>query len=77
MRTGSVLTAFNFSFLRKRLRPGKYVRRKEKHMRDMNNADLEVLYFNNQLETIAKLVEAKASTIEEAVAVIRDCKLKV
>lgn len=46
-------------------------------MKDMNNADLEVLYFNNQLETIAKLVEAKATTIEEAVAVIRDCKLKV
>lgn len=46
-------------------------------MRDMNNADLEALYFNNQLETIAKLVEAKAKTIEEAVAVIRDCKLKV
>ena len=46
-------------------------------MKDMNVADLEMLYFNNQLETIAKLVEAKAKTIEEAVAVIRDCKLKV
>lgn len=46
-------------------------------MKEMNNADLEVLYFNNQLETIAKLVEAKAKTIEEAVAIIRDCKLKV
>lgn len=46
-------------------------------MEEMNSTDLEVLRFNNQLETIAKLVEAKAQTIEEAVAIIRDCKLKV
>ena len=52
------------------------MRRKENKMKEMNNADLEVLYFNNQLETIAKLVEAKAKTIEEAAAIIRDCKLK-
>lgn len=53
------------------------MRRKENTMNDMNNAEREVLYFNNQLELIAKLVEAKATTIEEAIAVIRDSKLKV
>lgn len=46
-------------------------------MEDMNNADREILYFNNQLEIISKLVEAKAKTIEDAIAIIRDCKLKV
>ena len=45
-------------------------------MDDMNNSEREVLYFNHQLELIAKLVEAKATTIEEAVAVILDCKVK-
>ena len=45
-------------------------------MKEINNADLEVLFFNNQLETIAKLIEAKAKTIEEAAEIIRDCKLK-
>lgn len=45
-------------------------------MDEMNNADLEKAYFNNQLETIAKLVEAKAKTPQEAAEIIRDCKLK-
>ena len=30
-------------------------------MDEMNNADVEILKFNNLLETIAKLVEAKAA----------------
>lgn len=45
-------------------------------MDEMNGADVEILKFNNLLETIAKLVEAKAKTIEEAAEIIRDCKLK-
>ena len=45
-------------------------------MDEENIADVEVLKFNNQLETIAKLVEAKAKTPEEAAEIIRDCMLK-
>lgn len=45
-------------------------------MDEMDNADVEILTYNNQLETIAKLVEAKAKTVEEAAAIIRDCKLQ-
>lgn len=42
----------------------------------LNSADVEVLKYNNELETIAKLVEAKAKTPEEAAELIRGCKLK-
>lgn len=42
----------------------------------MNSADVEILKFNNQLETIAKLIEAKAKTAAEAAEIVRDCKLK-
>lgn len=45
-------------------------------MEEMNSADVEILKFNNQLETIAKLIEAKAKSIEEAAEIVRDCKLK-
>jgi hypothetical protein len=45
-------------------------------MDEMNNADVEILKFNNQLETIAKLIEAKATTAAEAAEIVRDCKLK-
>ena len=45
-------------------------------MDEMNNADVEVLKYNNELETIAKLVEAKAKTAEEAAEIIRGCKLQ-
>lgn len=45
-------------------------------MDEMNSADVEILKFNNQLETIAKLIEAKAKTAEEAAEIVRDCKLK-
>ena len=45
-------------------------------MDEMNNADVEILKFNNLLETIAKLIEAKAKTAEEAAEIVRDCKLK-
>ena len=45
-------------------------------MEEMNNAEYDLLDYNKKLEIIAMLVEAKAKTIEEAVAIIRDCKLK-
>ena len=45
-------------------------------MDEMNNAELMEKTINEHLETIAKLVEAKAKTVEEAAAIIRDCKLK-
>ena len=45
-------------------------------MDEMNSADVEILKFNNQLETIAKLIEAKATTAAEAAEIVRDCKLK-
>lgn len=45
-------------------------------MEEVNSADVEILKFNNLLETIAKLIEAKAKTIEEAAEIVRDCKLK-
>lgn len=37
----------------------------------MTNAE-----FNSFLETLAKLVESKAKTVEEASAIIRDAKTK-
>ena len=43
---------------------------------EMNNADVEILKFDNLLETIAKLIEAKAKTAEEAAEIVRGCKLK-
>lgn len=45
-------------------------------MDEMNNADLTKELVNNQLEIIAKLVKADAKTVDEAVAIILDCKLK-
>ena len=40
---------------------------------EMNSADVEVLKLNNLLETIAKLIEAKAKTAEEAAEIVRGC----
>lgn len=40
-------------------------------MEDMTNAQ-----FNQFLETLAKLVEAKAMTVEEAAELIREAKIK-
>ena len=45
-------------------------------MDEMNSADVEILKFDNLLETIAKLIEAKAKTVEEAAEIVRGCKLK-
>ena len=45
-------------------------------MDEMNSADVEILKFNNLLETIVKLIEAKAKTASEAAEIVRDCKLK-
>ena len=45
-------------------------------MDEINSADVEILKFNNQLETIAKLIEAKDTTVTEAAEIVRDCKLK-
>ena len=36
----------------------------------------DIFKFNNQLETIAKLIEAKAKIAAEAAEIVRDCKLK-
>ena len=55
---------------------GNALQKGEVNMDEMNNADVEILKFNNQLETIAKLIEAKAKTPEEAAEIVRDCKLK-
>lgn len=40
-------------------------------MDDMTSSEL-----NQYLENIAKLIEAKATTVEEAVAIIRDSQIK-
>lgn len=40
-------------------------------MDEMNSAELNVF-----LENIAKLIEAKATTIEEAVAIVRNSQIK-
>lgn len=45
-------------------------------MKELTSADVEILKYNNELETIAKLIEAQARTIEEAAAIVRGCKLK-
>lgn len=47
-----------------------------RNLKELNSADVEILKYNNELETIAKLVEAKAKTAEEAAAIIRGCKLQ-
>ena len=45
-------------------------------MDEMNNAELTKDLINTHIETIAKLVKAGAKTVDEAVAIIKDCKLK-
>lgn len=58
------------------VRRGQPLTKGGRNLEEMNNADLTRELVNNNLETIAKLIEAKAKTIEEAVAIVRDCKLK-